>query len=420
MQMKNKLIVLISVALMMIFLALPVLAQPVVVTFWEGMGAKLGTTLQTITDLFNKQNPDIQVNLVYLGSGNEVDSKLLTALAANTLPTMAQVKGPWASMLVSKEVVAPLYKFSNFTEVASSIYPPLLVSGTFNGNIYTLPFNRDIFDLFLRPQIFEQAGLPYPKTMDEMAQDAKLLTVVQNGKTVRYGLGFRTTYRQFTAVAYQFGGSYISPDGKITINSPQNVAALTYLVNLVKAGYAYGKFGYFDNELTTSSVAMLLGGSAELTYDLSDIAGQSDGLVMVPIPSDVTFKPMLHGQNIAIFNTATEAQQQAAWKYLQFLLSPAIQLYWAVQTGYIPVNKQVANLPDWKNFVAQNQNGVGAIMVGLDQSADYAPNLPWWTNAREAIRTAFENAIHLTMTPQEALDWAQQQAEQAYASYNAK
>ncbi len=416
----KKLTILISVLLMIVLFSASIFAQPVVVTFWEGMGAKLGTTLQTMTDLFNKQNPDIQVNLVYLGSGNEVDSKLLTAMSANALPTMAQVKGPWASMLFSKGFLAPLYEFPNFTQMVSSIYAPLLVSGTFNGKIYTLPFNRDIFDLFLRPQMFEQAGLPYPKTMQEMAQDAKLLTVVQNGKTVRYGLGFRTTYRQFTAVAYQFGGSYISPNGQITINSTQNVAALTYLVNLVKEGYAYAKFGYFDNELTTSSVAMLLGGSAELTYDLSDIAGQSDGLVMVPIPSNVTFKPMLHGQNVAIFNTATEAQQQAAWKYLQFLLSPAIQLYWAVQTGYIPVNEQVANLPDWKNFVSQNQNGVGAIMVGLDQSADYAPNLPWWTNARDAIRTAFENAIHMTMTPQQALDWAQQQAEQAYESYNSK
>lgn len=418
--MKNKFMVLISVMLIMAFFALPIFGQKVVVTFWEGMGAELGTTLQTITNLFNKQNPDIQVNLVYLGSGNALDSKLLAAIAANTFPTMAQVKGPDAAMLVSKNVVAPLYEFSNFTDVASAIYKPLLVGGMFNGKIYTLPFNRDIFDLFVRPQIFEEAGLNYPKTMDEMANDAKLLTVIKDGKTVRYGLGFRTTYRQFTAVAYQFNGSYISPDGKITINSPQNIAALTYLVNLVKEGYAYGKQGYFDNELTTSSVAMLLGGSAELTYDLSDIAGQADGLVMVPIPSDVTFKPMLHGQNIAIFNTSTQAEQQAAWKYLQFLLSPAIQLYWAVQTGYIPVNEEVTSLPSWKNFVSQNQNGVNAIVVGLDQSADYAPNLPWWTNARVAIRTAFENAVHMTMTPKEALDWAQQQAEHAYDSYNSK
>ncbi|MGC8545947.1 MAG: ABC transporter substrate-binding protein [Athalassotoga sp.] len=418
--MKNKFMILISVALIMAFFALPVFAQPVVVTFWEGMGAKLGTTLQTITDLFNKQNPDIQVKLVYLGSDDDVDSKLLTALTANNLPTMSQLEGPWGSVLVSKGVVAPLYEFPGFTQLASSIYAPLLVSGTFNGKVYTLPFNRDVFDLFVRPQIFEQAGLSYPKTMNEMAQDAKLLTVVQNGKTVRYGLGFRTTYRQFTAVAYQFGGNYVSPDGKITINSPQNVAALTYLVNLVKEGYAYGKFDYFDNELTTSSVAMLLGGSAELTYDLSDIAGQSDGLVMVPIPSDVTFRPMLYGNNIAIFNTATPEQQQAAWKYLQFLLSPAIQLYWAVQTGYIPAAKQVADLSQWQNFVSQNTNGINTIMIGLDQSADYAPNLPWWTTASDAIQTAFQNAVNFKMTPQEALDWAQQQAEQAYASYNAK
>ncbi len=408
---------LILVLLVLSLLTFAVFAQQkVVVTFWEGMGAKLGTTLTQITNLFNKEHPNIEVKLVYLGSGNHVDAKLLASLPARALPTMAQVKSPTAAMLYSKGVVAPVYDFPNYLKVTGSVYSHLLIPGSVNGKIYALPFNVDTFLLFIRPKMLENAGITPPKTMQELAQDAKLLTIKKNGKTVRYGLGFRTTYRQFTAVAYQFGGQYIK-NGKLTINSPQNVKALTFLVNLVKEGYAYAKFGYFDNELSTSSVAMLLGGSAELTYDLSDIAGQSDGIVMVPIPRDVTFKPMTHGQYIEIFNTGSKAQQTAAWEYLKFLLSPQVQLFWAVKTGYIPVNKEVAKLPKWKAFVAQNPNGVGSILVGLDTSKYFAPTIPWWTSVRNVIRTAFEDAIHFTKTPQEALDQAQKQAEQIKAKF---
>ncbi len=380
------------------------------------MGAKLGTTLTQITQLFNKEHPNIEIKLVYLGSGNHVDAKLLASLPARNLPVMAQVKAPTAAMLYSKGVVTPVCSFPGFTEVASSLYSHMLVPCMENGKVYALPFNMDVFLLFVRPGMLEKAGITPPKTMKELAEDAKLLTIKKNGKTVRYGLGFRTTYRQFTAVAYQFGGQYIK-NGKLTINSPQNVKALTFLVNLVKEGYAYAKFGYFDNELSTSSVAMLLGGSAELTYDLSDIAGQSDGIVMVPIPRDVCFKPMTHGQFIEIFNTGSEAQQKAAWEYLKFLLSPQVQLFWAVKTGYIPVNKEVASSSKWQAFVSQDSHGAGAILVGLKNSEYFAPSLPWWTSVRNVIRTAFENAIHFTMTPQQALDQAQKQAEQIEKKY---
>ncbi len=390
--------------------------QKVVVTFWEGMGARLGTTLTQITKLFNKEHPNIEVKLVYLGSGNQVDAKLLASLPTKSLPTMAQVKSPTAAMLETKGVVAPIYSFPGFSKTASSIYAHMLTPCSVSGKIYALPFNVDVFLLFIRPKMLEAAGITPPKTMQELAQDAKLLTIKKDGKTVRYGLGFRTTYRQFTAVAYQFGGHYLE-NGKITINCPQNVKALAFLVNLVKEGYAYAKFGYFDNELTSSSVAMLLGGSAELTYDLSDIAGQSDGIVMVPIPRDVDFEPMTHGQYIEIFNTASQAQQQAAWEYLKFLLSPQVQLFWAVKTGYIPVNKAVANMAQWKSFVSQNPNGVDSILVGLKNSKYFAPSVPWWTSVRDVIRTAFEDAIHFTKTPQQALNDAQKQAEEIRAKF---
>ncbi len=410
----KKAIIVVSLILLLSF---TIFAQKITVTFWEGMGAKLGDTLTQITNLFNQQNPNIEVKLVYLGSDSQVDSKLLTAVQAKNLPTMSQVVGPWAASLQQKGVIAPMQFFPNYTELVGQIYPALLQDGSFGGIQYTLPFNRDVFLLFTRPQMLSNAGIGYPTTMQELAKDAKLLTIKKNGKTTRYGVGFRTTYRQFTAIAYQFGGSYLDKNGNITINSTPNLNALTFLVNLVKGGYAYGKFGYFDNELTDSSVALLFGGDAELTYDLSDISGQSDGIKMVPIPSDVTFKPMLYGNSLVIYNTSSKEEQAAAWKYVQFLLSPSIQLYWALETGYIPLNKEVQNLSQWKNFVAQNQNGMGNIMAGLENSESYAPSVAWWPDVTTVIQTAFQNAISLKMTPKAALDQAQQQAVQIRDKY---
>ncbi|BBJ28246.1 ABC transporter substrate-binding protein [Athalassotoga saccharophila] len=389
------------------------LAQKTEVIFWEAMEAKLGTTLQTITNIFNKEHPNIDVKLVFVGNGDQLDSKILAAAQANTLPTIAQVYPAWAAALVAQGVVTPMDSFPDFTTVASQLYPSIINMSKINGRVYTLPFNQSVYVLYYRPMMLAQAGLTPPKTMDELAQDAKLLTVVQNGKTVRYGLGFRTTYGVLTAVARQFGGGkYITPEGSLIINSPQNVAALTFLVNLVKEGYAYAKFDYFDNELTTSSVAMLIGEGADLPFDLSDIAGQKDGIEMASFPVGISDQksPLFRGQTLVIFNTATKDQQNAAWEYVKFLLSPAVQIYWAMNTNYSPLNKTVVSLDQWNLFAQGTSYNPSAIVDGLANGISYSENLPWWPSVIDNIRTAVENAVHFTMTPQQALDWAQQQS----------
>ncbi len=390
-------------------------AQKVEVTFWEGMSGNLGTTLQQITDLFNAQSTNVHVNLVYVGNGSDLDSKLIAAAETKTLPTMAQAYPTWAAALVSQGVVTPIDEFNDFNKVASEIYPAVLDIGKINSRIYGLPFNQQAYLLFYRPLMFQEAGLNPPKTMEELAEDAKLLTVKADGKVVRYGLGFRDQSWIFTVVAKQFGGGEYMRDGKITIDSTANLKAMNFLLDLVKNGYAYTKQGYFDNELTTSSVAMIIGGAANLPFDLSDIAGQRDGIKMVPIPIGPAGKisPVLAGEVLLIFNTSSKAEQQAAWEYAKFLLSSKIQLYWAIHTNYSPLNVEVPNMPEWKAYVEQDRYGVSAIVSGLDNAMSYAQNLPWWSSLDSAIGTAFEDVMNSYKSPQEALKWAQEQAQEA-------
>ncbi len=410
-------------AIGIVFISSFIIAQQVTVTFWEGMSGPLGTTLQTITNLFNKENPNINVKLVFIGNGSQLDSKLLAAAEAKDLPTMTQAYPAWAAQLVYDGVVVPLESFPNFSQTENQLYPAEVNLGRINGKVYALPFNQENYVLYYRPDMLEEAGINPPRTMEELQKDAKLLTIKQNGKTIRYGFAFRTNVMALTSVALQFGGgTYINQDGKITINSTGNVKALSFLVNLVKDGYAYSTPGYPDHELTTSSVALLLGGGAWLPYDISDIAGQKDGLKMVPVPYGPSkeTRPALKGEDLIIFNTSSSDQQAAAWKYIQFLLSPAVQLYWAMQTNYSPINKNVTNLDEWKLYVESSPYNPGPIAEGLQNAISETELLPWWPAVQLDIKTAIEDAVSGAMSPQEALDWAQQKAENIYQSYYLK
>lgn len=416
---------LVLLLMVLMLLASITLAQSIQIVFWENMGAKLGETLQTITTMFNKENPNIDVQLVFVGSGDQLDTKLLASAKTNSLPTIAQVHPAWMGTLADENILVQLNSFSNFNAAIKDIYPSIIKMGEINGKMYGMPFNSSMMLIYCRPLMFEEAGITYPKTIEELENDAKILTIKKDGKTIRYGIGFNSAFSILTMVAAQFGGGiYVTPNGSITINSPQNVKALTFLVNLIKDGYAYVKpdNAYFDNELTGSSIAMLVGGGAELTYNLSDISGQKDGLVMIPMPYGANGKtiPVIRGDNVVIFNTSTKQQQEDAWKYIQFLLSPAIQLYWSMNTDYPPLNKQTLNLAQWKDYVNSVSYNPTAIVDGIQDAIPYSPNLPWFDSLIFDTREAVANACHFTMTPQQALDWAQKQAEQAYKNYYSK
>ena len=387
-------------------------AQKTEITFWEGMSGNLGKSLQQITNLFNEESTSVHVNLVYVGNGAALDSKLLASAEIKSLPTMAQAYPTWAAALVAKGVVTPIEDFKGFNKVARDIYPAVLNIGKVGSKIYGLPFNQQVYLLFYRPLMLEKAGIAPPKTLKELANAAKALTIVKNGKVIRYGLGFRDQSWIFTVFARQFGGGIYMKNGKFTIDSTPNIRAMTYLLNLVKNHYAYAKAGYFDNELTTSSVAMIVGGATNLPFDLSDIAGQKDGIKMVPIPTGPAGKvsPVLGGEVLLIFNTVPKAKQQAAWKFAKFLLSPKVQLYWAINTNYSPLNVKVKEMPKWKKYVEQSPYGVGAIVSGLENATSYAKNLPWWKSLDSAIGIAFSNVMHFYQTPSEALEQAQKTA----------
>lgn len=50
-----------------------------------------------------------------------------------------------------------------------------------------------------------------------------------------------------------------------------------------------------------------------------------------------------------MFKNASKEQRTAAFMYMKFLTSKKSQLYWAQQTGYIPVSQDVINSSEYKN-----------------------------------------------------------------------
>uniref|UniRef100_UPI00345EDA83 extracellular solute-binding protein n=1 Tax=Alicyclobacillus acidocaldarius TaxID=405212 RepID=UPI00345EDA83 len=116
-------------------------AQPVTITFEESMPGKLGTELQKLTNEFEKQNPNIHVQLIFNGSYSTLEQKLTAAIASNTEPTVAQVEETWETNYVQNGLIEPLDSVIP-KSTQNDLIPIWRQDSTYNGKLMSVPFNK--------------------------------------------------------------------------------------------------------------------------------------------------------------------------------------------------------------------------------------------------------------------------------------
>lgn len=117
---------------------------------------------------------------------------------------------------------------------ANDFYPALRQAFTYNGQFICAPKDASTLALYINTADWAQAGLTsadIPTNWSQLAAVAKKLTT--GG---RVGLVLDQSHSEMDEFLYQNGGTVVAPNGKVTIDTPQNVAALTFLKGMLNAG----------------------------------------------------------------------------------------------------------------------------------------------------------------------------------------
>ena len=141
----------------------------------------------------------------------------------------------WVAEFAAAGWLVPLDGYVAATNMALDDFLPAgLISSTYQGRLYSLPWFADAGVLYYRKDLYEQAGLPPPRTF------ADLLAV--RGLKERFGLPYGfifpgQAYEGLVCVLLEFiwsnGGRIFDDQGRLVLDSPQNREALSTLVDLV-------------------------------------------------------------------------------------------------------------------------------------------------------------------------------------------
>ncbi len=164
------------------------------------------------------------------------------------------VNETYAVDFASKGWLIPLDKYIQKYEDEfhfSDIPQALWDSVTYQGKIYAIPVVTNTLFFFYRDDLFKQAGLQPPKTLEEYTEVAAKLTTPQRYGTTIALKRVEWQRRRFHSFLYASGGRWFDKEVKPAFNGPAGVIALNYIKRLMK--YAPpGVLSYGNDEDTVA------------------------------------------------------------------------------------------------------------------------------------------------------------------------
>ena len=325
--------------------------------FHSGQGPErdaLNATLKAFSD----RNPGITVEAVQLPEGRYTDQVNIAALA-HSLPCLLDFDGPTLYNYAWSGYLIPLDKYVS-PEMKADFLPSIIKQGTYNHHLYSLGQFDSGLGIYANKQYLSEARVRIPTINNPwtLTEFNDILAKLKNVPGVQYPLDLQMstsgewfTYG-FSPFVESFGGdlmnrsNYQSASG--VLNGPDAVAAMTWFQGLFKHGYSNPKPA--SNADFTSGKSALSWTGHWFYLDYSNVLG--DNLLVLPAPNlGKGAKTGMGSWNWGI--TSSCKTPDAAWKVLNFILSP----------------KEIARMT--------NANGaVPARKSAIVQSKLYAPNGP--------------------------------------------
>jgi len=287
---------------------------------------------------------------------------------------------------------------------------------SYEGKIYAGPVYSEATQLMYRKDLFEEAGLAPPQTMEEYEEYAKKFTRPPDlfGVAMRGLRGNGMNIYIWSEWLWSYGGKYFDENWNPVFNSPEGVLATE---NYAKLLQNYGPpgvatYGWDDvqNAFTSGKVAMIIDATNFYTRiedpTKSAIAGKI-GYAVVPAGPAGRFPGNYSlGFAISAVGAKTEAERGAAAEFIKWATSQDIELGKALQANIISVTRDsVFNDPA---FQAKFGGDWLTSTVESFKITDpgYRPLIEEWREIGDRLGIAVENVIAGIQPVQEALNEA--------------
>lgn len=361
---------------------------------------------------FEKQYPDVEIQIEALPYDQMRDRLVSSFLAAEPTYDMLVVDNPWMYDFASADFIQPLddridaiegFDYEDFSE-------PLRSIAEVDGQTYGVPFYNYALGLIYRDDLYEQAGLEPPKTLDELqASAAELTSGGRAGIAMQPQKGYKI-FEEWGNFLFAAGGEIQDEEGNVVLDSPEAREALEKYIEIYEDSAPENSLNWaFDEAIRAAqsdSAAQLVSYNWVLPT-LNKEGAEAGNFALAEVPGG---KAILGAWHWAI--PTNSANPDAAWAFISWITSKEQEKARVIEGG-APVRNSVLEDPEvaQKGFGADYYRTVQAILTDAAPLAD-------GPNAEEMIQVVGEElsaAVAGQKSVDEAISEAAARAEETLA-----
>jgi multiple sugar transport system substrate-binding protein len=360
----------------------------------------------------------IHINIAELPYANLFEKELIDLQSHTGAYDLIMLDDPWFPKFASLDVLSdlsPLLKKRGMDKpdddfVAASL--ALCRNPYQTGALYALPYVGNSQLYFYRKDLFQKHNLKEPATWDDVLAAAKTISEQETngapGGGKVYGYVMRAAQgnaavADFMPIFWAFGGEMFDANGQPTVNSPEGIAALKFMIELGK----YSPPGYPSFNADEVG-AHLLQGTAAMSINWPAWISSFSDSAKSRVIGKMEFGQLPAGKNpgraeIGNWLIAIPRESKNADAAMDFLLwaTAAEQMKLSAQRGNPPTRKSVFNDPQ---FVAKFPS-YPAQLRSLESSRP-RPRTPLWNEIENAFGIYLSKANSGELSAEDAMDQA--------------
>ena len=376
---------------------------------------------------FEESNPGITVKPVFSGGYGDVKTAVQTTIeGGGTPPALAVLLATDLYDLLNAGYIAPFDPFLDSMKgekaYLNDFYDSFLENSRYEGQIWSLPFQRSAVVMYYNADLFRDQGIAKPDSWEALAVAARDLTKKEGDKIVRWGIEWPSDwpYWLFQPLAIGNGQNIVGDsDTDVFFDDPKVIEAIEYYISLSEKYEAMpsgvqASWGAAPSNFASGNTAMIVHSTGSLTGILNQTDFQV-GVMPIPASTKGEFASVPGGGNLYLMDGVSDAEKAAAFRFVQFLTEPERVADFSIQTGYIATRKSA-----YKTDVMKAYTGKIPQALETRDALEYAGKELSIQNLGE-VRNIFHNYIQAAfngeMSAREAMQTAQVKAEKALEDF---
>jgi multiple sugar transport system substrate-binding protein len=362
-----------------------------------------------LTAKFAKENPGLHVKVTMLPWDNRQE-RMLEAFVSKSTPDVAYLNNELVIQWSQGNMLVPLDAY--FSSDVLADFPANIVAGCrYNGKLMMIPIlltpSGQLYNMDLFKKIGADPTNP-PATWDDLVA---LSTLAK--KHGYYGLDLPlSNLSDFDTILFGAGGHYLSPDAsKSTVNSPEGVAATTFIVKLydnkwvpIADSSPVGSASAVDYFVTQKAVMSTFGDSGYALRAYQQMTGVNLGVAPLLKNKDQATTGAVG--TLGIYTTTRNLPAAAKW--VQFMMRPENLAFYNTVGGYTPPRATARKL--WKTPPLLQQFGELSQYIRIDRDT-----LNYYEQEYVLVMPEVQNAVLHKKTPKQAMDAAAKAVDQYIA-----